>query len=237
MSQRYLSVWLASVGATPGLEVMMQGQTRTQAIDEDVRTAIVRVATHYFAERGYAATSLQAIADEVGIRKQSVLHYFSTKEHIRQEVLDNLLAHWSETLPRILVVVGGGEDRLETIIRRVIEFFSEDADRARLLSRELLDRPVEMREIIGQLSAVWVKAICDTLRQGQKEGSVFADVNPEAFVLQVVHLIVTGVGMHRVMSVLIDPEADSAESLAAYTEELVRAAKLALFDPQWRPKS
>lgn len=208
---------------------------QAQAADKDVRTAIVRVATHYFAERGYAATSLQAIADDVGIRKQSVLHYFPTKEHVRQEVLDTLLAHWSETLPRILVVVGGGEERLEAIIRRVVEFFAEDVDRARLLIRELLDRPEEMRRLMGQLSAIWVKAICDTLRQGQKEGSVFANVNPEAFVVQVAHLIVTGVGQHYVMSVLIDPSADWSDTLSTYTDELVRSSKLALFDPQWKP--
>lgn len=43
------------------------------------RALIMTTAERLFAERGYDATSLQAIADEIGLTKAAVYYYFKTK--------------------------------------------------------------------------------------------------------------------------------------------------------------
>ena len=45
-----------------------------------MRDRILSEAMHLAASRGFEATSIQAIADAVGIRKQSLLYHFSSKE-------------------------------------------------------------------------------------------------------------------------------------------------------------
>jgi AcrR family transcriptional regulator len=52
------------------------------------RERILRAATALFAARGYRGASLEAVAQEVGITRQGVLHYFPSKVHLLLGVLD-----------------------------------------------------------------------------------------------------------------------------------------------------
>src|SRR5262249_53334473 len=67
----------------------------------NVRAQALAAATRRFAAQGVGATSIQEIADEVGVTKQAILHHFPSKERLRDAVLEAMLAHWQERLPRI----------------------------------------------------------------------------------------------------------------------------------------
>ena len=56
------------------------------------RVSIVDVATRYFLDHGYAATSMSAIADEIGGSKATLWSHFSSKEELFAAVVDRQVA-------------------------------------------------------------------------------------------------------------------------------------------------
>ena len=112
------------------------------------------------AARGADATSLRVIADEVGIRKPSIMYHFESKNALRKAVLEELLTRWSEVIPRLIVATAqNGLARFEALTRELIDFFSEDPDRARLIFREMMDRPTEMQTYLTSYVRPWIKVM------------------------------------------------------------------------------
>jgi TetR/AcrR family transcriptional regulator len=72
-----------------------------------------------FAARGYEATSLDSLAAELGLRKQTILYYFNSKEALLEAVIDEagrqLVAAVEEALGR----AGPGLDRVDAVVRSV----------------------------------------------------------------------------------------------------------------------
>jgi AcrR family transcriptional regulator len=64
-----------------------KGMSARAAQAERTRQQILETAQRLFAEIGYDATSLQMIADEMGLTKAAVYYYFRAKSDIREEAM------------------------------------------------------------------------------------------------------------------------------------------------------
>lgn len=190
----------------------------------DTSEVILDAALRLFARGGYDGTSLQAIADEVGMRKPSLLYHFPSKDELRLAVLRRVFARWNDVLPRILQAATTGADRFDGLVGEVVSFFAEEPDRARLLLREMLDRPELVDGQMRQYVAPWVAIVTDYIRRGQVDGTVRADADPEAYVMHVVHMIVSGIATATVLG----PDGN----LDRHVRETVRIARAAIFNDQ-----
>ncbi len=83
------------------------------------RDRVLEEALVSFGTRGYEATSLDQVAAELGIRKQTILYYFPSKAELLDAVIDLGSASLVETLEAALSDAGSGWDRMEAIIRSV----------------------------------------------------------------------------------------------------------------------
>lgn len=206
--------------------------TASRATAPDVRDQILDEATRCLAARGFDGATLQEIAAAVGIRKPSLLYHFESKEALRLAVLERLLAHWNEVLPRLLIAASG-EERFEALLRELVGFFAADPDRARLLLREILDRPAEVRALMAHHLPRWVDVVCHHIRKGQEEKLIHAEVDPEAYVVHVLHLVVSAVATQACTGALLSVGAHGSqrrqEREQRYLGELVRLARSALF--------
>jgi TetR/AcrR family transcriptional regulator len=194
----------------------------------EVRDQILTSALRQFARNGFEATPLQAIADEVGIRKQSLLYHFPSKDELRRHVLANLLDHWNEKLPRLLQAATSGEGQFDAVVQELLAFFMADPDRARLVVREVLDRPDEVNALVKTTVRPWVDIVVSYIKKGQGQGIVYPDVDPEAYVFQVINLVVAGVATHAGVANLMGTRGKPPRR---FVDELVRVAKTSLFQP------
>jgi len=195
------------------------------------RAEIINVAMRQMAERGAEATSLQAIADEVGIRKPSILYHFESKEDLRNTVLEDLLARWSEVIPRLFLTSSQeGTSRFEAIMTELIDFFTADPNRARLLIRELMDRPEEMRVYIARYVQPWLELVANNVRQGQELNKNRPDVDPEAYVLTVVCMTLGSLALVDDLSGALNDQSAKNKTHARLAAEIIRMARVSLFE-------
>lgn len=195
----------------------------------EIREQILAEATRLFSAQGFDGTSLAQIADAVGIRKPSLLYHFKTKDELRRSVLEKMLSHWNDVLPRLLMAAASGEDQFDGVVQEMVAFFAADPDRARLLVREVMDRPEDVKAMIGTHVRPWTKLVCDYIRKGQAQGRLHPEVDPEAYVVQVISLVVSSVATYECFGALFDDEPSAGDARQRHIDELLRVARQSLF--------
>ena len=80
---------------------------------------ILDAALSSFATRGYDASSLDALAAGLEIRKQTILYWFPSKEVLLEAVIDRSAVELSSALEESLAGAGTGWSRVEAVVRSV----------------------------------------------------------------------------------------------------------------------
>ena len=140
------------------MELSTPSPVRPGRADSGTAERILDAALASFASRGYEATSLDALAKGLGLRKQSILYWFSSKEELLEAVIDRSASLLAEALEAALAAAGQGWARVEAVVRSV---FRVAAGRPELLGlvREVsrLGPPAATR-LIADLEPLIVRA-------------------------------------------------------------------------------
>lgn len=162
------------------------------------RDRILEAALTTFAAHGTEGSSVQAVADAVGMSKQALLHHFPTKERLREGVYDLLALRFREQLPAVAAeLVSRSHDRYRALIELVLERFDENEAPSRFLAFELLERPDAVLAWLRTEAAPWLGLIKGVVEQSKDFKDGF---DPEA------HVAVLG-AMMLVQSALV-PRSD-----------------------------
>ncbi|HEC09799.1 MAG TPA: TetR/AcrR family transcriptional regulator [Acidimicrobiales bacterium] len=70
-----------------------------------------------FGTRGFAATSLDDLAGEVGVTKQAILYHFDSKEQLLEAVIDRSVAELAELYEGVARGPSRGLARVEDVVR------------------------------------------------------------------------------------------------------------------------
>jgi len=124
------------------------------------RTLILAAALRRFADQGFAATSLTEIADDVGIKRPSLLHHFPSKEALYREVLVAELADWTSLVNVAVVGESGGWEQAERVLVAAFEYFEKHPEFVRLTRREAIDGgPMLSQELGAVLRPMFDRAV------------------------------------------------------------------------------
>ena len=105
----------------------------------DTRTRFIEVARRHFADKGFDGTSIAAIADEMGLTKQALLHHFGSKEKLYGEVLQQISDAVTTELADASAAATDPYEALETLLVGRFAGKLDEFGGTRIVIRELLD--------------------------------------------------------------------------------------------------
>jgi TetR/AcrR family transcriptional regulator len=85
----------------------------------NTRARILDAALKAFGTRGYEATSLDALAADLGVRKQTILYHFAAKEALLDSVIDEAGSELIAVLEEAVHGAGDGWARVEAVVHSV----------------------------------------------------------------------------------------------------------------------
>lgn len=122
----------------------MAAQSPAGGRAERTRQSILEAAEALFAERGFAATRLEDIAEQVGIRRASMVYHFKDKQALYSEVLASLLHGFDAALRETVSIEQEPQARIEAAVGAWVDYVGGRPTSARILLRELADAGREL---------------------------------------------------------------------------------------------
>ena len=184
------------------------------------RESILLAAQRCFADHGYAATSLNDIAAEVGIRRPSLLHHFVSKEALYGEVFERSLSDWLVRLEDAVSDVGDdGWALLDAVLNVSANFFADNPDVVRVLRREAIDGGVNLGiDMGGVLRPLFNRA--SHFLQREMTAGTFRTMHPEYLLLSAYGALLSYFSDAPLIAGLVDGDPLSPERVKAHIDSL-----------------
>lgn len=145
----------------------------------DAVERILAVAETLFAQQGFAAVSMNAIAEAAGVCKANVFHHFTSKNDLYVAVLRNACKDSSQHLDELGSEAQPLADRLAQFAQAHLQTILEHDQVTRLSLRELLnDDRRQGQELAEKVYGEKFSRFVAILRAGQAAGVLRQDIDP-----------------------------------------------------------
>ncbi|MHB8512722.1 MAG: TetR/AcrR family transcriptional regulator [Actinomycetota bacterium] len=127
-------------------------------------------AARFFGRNGFEGTSLEQIAEASGVRKQTLLYYFPTKEALFDACVEDLAGRAATALSEALEAPQGGFERAENVIRSLFRLAEEWPDFPSFIREASRSGPEVVSKIASELEPLRKRALV-FLERGMDEGT------------------------------------------------------------------
>ena len=141
------------------------------------QAAVLRAAIDLFNRKGYDATSIGDVAEELGVTKSAVYHHVPSKEHLLAEALDEALDELEAAVGRRRFGRRVGVRTAARVVRRSVEVLVDHQPAVTLLLR--VHGNSEWRRPRCAVAAAIDARLADLVGEAVAEGSLRADLDPD----------------------------------------------------------
>ncbi|MCR4925914.1 MAG: TetR/AcrR family transcriptional regulator [Clostridiales bacterium] len=155
-------------------------------IPVEKRNRILDVATKEFANKGFENANINNIARDAGVSVGSLYKYFNTKQdlflmtvHMGVDSLEHVLINYIKSSDSIT-------EKLENIIKEIQVTSRKFSELIKLYNQMTVEGNAELvKQISVDMETVSSKTYSALIRQGQKDGEIRKDIDPDlaAFML------------------------------------------------------
>jgi AcrR family transcriptional regulator len=140
---------------------------------------VVDAAAKVFARRGYAAATVQDVADELGILKGSLYYYIKTKEDLLLQLLNEV----HDEVDALLAEVKQSDEqdpmeRLALYVRTQTEYNLNNLVKVSIYYNDIDQLSEERRKSVLRRRKVHEDFVIDLVLDGQRKGTIAADADP-----------------------------------------------------------
>ncbi len=138
---------------------------------------IHRAIAHLFAHKGFHATSMRAIAQELEMQPASLYHYFKSKEEMLFVLMNESMDEAMEKLKEVCDTDSPPEQKLKDMLGFYSRFFAGDQEREILLVNEIDSLGDEYRKILIDKQRRYIHLIRSIFQELSDEG-LLKEIDP-----------------------------------------------------------
>ena len=157
---------------------------RTAAEAEETRQAVLRAALRVFSTQGYAATTLEQVAQAAGVTRGSIYWHFANKAELYRALIQSFAGRSGPIMAQAAAEGGGFLDVCRRILVRLLTSLEDDAELRAVTELTLFqtERTAELADVnaeMAQATQTLVEMLASIMRQGITSGALRVTLDPE----------------------------------------------------------
>ncbi len=154
---------------------------------QDTAHRILDAAERLFAAQGFPRTTIKQIGRAAGVNSALLYYYYRDKDRLYRAVLQRLVGGLVEQTTGRLAAAGPPAERLRGLLEAQAEVLAAHPNLPKLFLRELADHGADHAvEQVQLLAATTFRLLCELIREGQRDGSFRADLDPRFAAVSVI---------------------------------------------------
>jgi AcrR family transcriptional regulator len=162
-----------------------------QKVPRKRRAEVLDIAARVFHEQGYEATSIQDIADELGVLKGSVYYYISGKEDVLFELLQEVHKAALKVVTEAVAQDGDPLQKIYRFVETLSRFNADNQVRMGIFLHDFRSLSEDRRREIVRERDRYDRILRKLIGEGQEQGDVCPDLDPKLSALAIMGMINT----------------------------------------------
>jgi len=137
-----------------------------------IEAEILQAAADIFSQRGYQATTLDAIAAAAGISRAAFYYYFPSKDELLRRMYSQVIASSQAAIERIAAENLSAAEKLRRIVRHQVNYLAAHIPLVRVFFSEGFNLPTDTRRFVTEANRAFDRVIEQVLEEGVRTGEL-----------------------------------------------------------------